>query len=119
MSKQSPRVATLRVSVLCFLYLATNVAQAAALPNQADDSKLKEHLAALSHSDMNVRLKAVMALAELGPKAEPAVPGLIAAMQVNNEDLRLNAAIALGKIGKAAVTPLTKILQTKDADARY
>ena len=42
-----------------------------------------------------VRLAAVQVLADRGPKAADAVPGLVAVMHSLNEDLRLNAAVAL------------------------
>src|SRR5437016_3756494 len=51
------------------------------------------------------RVQAAMSLADFGAQAEDAVPALIDALQAKDEDLRLNAAIALGKIGKAAVAP--------------
>jgi HEAT repeat protein len=62
---------------------------------------------------------AAMELAEMGARAEPAVPRLINALQNHDEDLRLNAALALGKIGKGSVASLTPLLSSKDSNVRY
>ena len=63
------------------------------------DTPLEALLKALEGGDDKARLQATMALADLGPKAEPAIGRLVAALQSKNEDLRLQAAIVLGKIG--------------------
>lgn len=73
----------------------------------------------LKSEDDGTRLQAVIQLAEFGEFAEGAVPGLIEALQTKDEDLRLNAAIALGKIGKPAVEPLGELLGSKDDDTRF
>ncbi len=65
------------------------------------------------------RLQAIKSLADLGPKASPAVPKLFKFFSESDEDLRLNAAIALGRIGKASVKTLTKGLSSDDADVRF
>jgi len=62
---------------------------------------------------------AAMALADLGRRAEPAVPALIKALHSNDEALRLNAALALGKIGRPAVQPLLPLLGSPDTQLRY
>lgn len=80
---------------------------AAALKNV----KQKDHV--------DLRIQALMDLADFGPRAAPAMPDLLDALQTNNEDLRLNAAIVLGKIGKEAVAPVAKLLTVKDADTRF
>jgi HEAT repeat protein len=80
---------------------------------------LQKVLANLKSKDDNVKLDAMMQIVDFGPKAEAAVPDLIAALQSSNEDFRLNSAIALGRIGKAAVPALAKLLPGKDADIRY
>lgn len=73
----------------------------------------------LESNDPATLLTAVTALGELGPDAAKAVPGLIRALGFKNEDVRLNAAIALGRVGKAAVDDLTKSLASDDADVRF
>src|SRR2546428_791983 len=61
------------------------------------------------------KLKAIEALDALGDKASDAAPALIDLFAQSNEDVRLAAAMALGKIGPAAVEPLTTVLEAKYA----
>jgi HEAT repeat protein len=65
------------------------------------------------------RIDAIMGLADFGPKAAPALPDLIEALQDKNEDLRLNAAIALGKIGSPAIEEVAKLLKSTDDATRF
>src|SRR4051812_20475442 len=81
-------------------------ASAAADAPGGGGKKVESLITDLKSTDNAVRLAAVTALAAQGPKAEAAVPGLVEVLRANNEDLRLNAAIALGKVGKAAVPAL-------------
>src|SRR5262245_60193508 len=81
--------------------------------------QLQSHLRALAGTDAKAKLAAVEALAGYGARAEPAVPGLIRALAVKDEYLRLNAAITLGKVGKAAAAPLAELLSDRDNDVRY
>ena len=69
--------------------------------------------------DAAARIQAITDLAEFGPKAEPAIADLIDALQTKNEDMRLNAAITLSKIGKPAVAPVAKLLTSDDSDAKF
>lgn len=66
-----------------------------------------------------LRLQATIDLAEFGPLASKAVPALMDALLTNDEDLRLNSAIALGRIGKPAVAALSEALASKDDDTRF
>src|SRR5262245_23596156 len=101
---------------LLALLFAANPLTAAAGKQKPE---LDKFLAALKSKDPAARLQAVVALADLGPAAAPAVPPLLELLRDKNEDLRLNAALALGKVGKPAVAPLTEALQDPDADARF
>jgi HEAT repeat protein len=65
------------------------------------------------------QLQAIAQLDALGEKAAEAAPALVAVLQSKSEDVRLQATMALGKIGKAAVGPLSKALEAKDADVRF
>src|SRR2546423_1686501 len=104
-----------RLTVLAFLAL-TNPPIAQDQPENADvDALVKD----LDSADRETRLNAINALAEIGPDAKKAVPGLIKILHVKDEELRLNAALALGKMGKDAVAPLAKLLGDKDLDTRY
>lgn len=77
----------------------------AVIPRQGDD-KLDKLINELGSKDENTRIAAVTALQDLGPKAAAAAPALAVALADKNEDVRFNAALALGKIGKAAVPAL-------------
>src|SRR5262245_58369601 len=80
---------------------------------------LKTLLKELDSEDAQARLEAITGLAEFGPDAAPAVPKLVKAIRESDEDVRLNAAITLGKIGKAAVAPLLELLGSQDEDTRF
>ena len=69
--------------------------------------------------DVNARIQAIMDLADYGVKAEPALVDLLDALQTKNEDLRLNAAITLSKIGQPAVKPVAKLLDSDDKDTKF
>ncbi len=75
---------------------------------------------ALKRGKQEEREVAVMALAEIGPNAEAAVPALIDAMS-GTTDLSMVARLALGRIGpraSAAVPILLSDLQSQDPDVR-
>src|SRR3954471_22810141 len=54
------------------------------------------------------KLSAIAELEGLGDKAAEAAPALVGVFTSKNEDVRLGAALALGKIGAPAVESLTK-----------
>src|SRR5262249_28182326 len=64
------------------------------------------------------QLSAIAELEALGEKAADAAPALVEVFHSKSEDVRLGAALALGKIGKAAVEPLTKGYKAGDPDIR-
>lgn len=84
----------------------------------------KEAVPALSKAlvedeDAMVRQQAAEALRDIGPAAKEAVPALIQALKDENEDVRMYAAIALGKIGDArAVETLFQALKDENKDVR-
>ena len=65
------------------------------------------------------RLAAIIALAEHGPKASAAIPDLLDALRGTDEDQRLNASLALSKIGKAAVPEVAKLLSDGRTETRF
>lgn len=74
---------------------------------------------ALRDEKVDVRNRAALALAEIGPTGREAVPSLISLLKDNNEDraVRLNTIRALGKIGseaKAAIPFLTELKENQD-----
>ncbi len=111
----------MRTHALLSLTLLIGAAAAPAQAQKADPEKtLAEALKnAKQTSDVNVRIQAIMELADFGAKAEPALSDLLDALAAKNEDLRLNASIALAKIGKPAIAPVSKLLTDDDADLRF
>jgi HEAT repeat protein len=65
------------------------------------------------------RLAAIIALADHGPKGAPAIPDLLDALRGADEDQRLNAALTLSKIGKAAVPEVAKLLGDAKNETRF
>jgi HEAT repeat protein len=103
-----------------FVFLATAMcllACAHVTASQAQRS-LAEMVADLKKGDAD-RLRAIAELDSLGTKAAEAAPALVGMFAIKNEDVRLAAAIALGKIGKAAIDPLEKAASADDADVRF
>lgn len=76
-----------------------------------------------SSAPANVRgqLKAMLqGWDELDPSARRAkLPELVGALRVDDEDVRLGACLALGKIGKDAVPELIPLLDDSDPNVRY
>src|SRR5262245_59803744 len=84
-----------------------------------DKEKLEALLKDLKSKDVETRYEAIMALAEFGPDANAAVPELVRALQEPSEDLRVAAALTLGKIGKGAVKSVAELLTHKDTEVRF
>jgi HEAT repeat protein len=82
------------------------------------EKTVPELIAELKDPQKN-KVDAVVALGELKAKAAPAVPELIKLFHDKDEFLRLQVALALGKIGAPAVAPLTKAVADKDAGVRF
>jgi HEAT repeat protein len=77
---------------------------------------LPEMRTALKDADGEVRAKAATAIGNLGAKAEPAIPELIAQLQADSfKEARETAARALGRIGKAVPTNRTALKPLKKA----
>lgn len=73
----------------------------------------------LKSKSANARMRAMTALAELGPKAAPAVDALASFLPGIKEDERVFAAIALGKIGKASIPAAVNLLGHEDETTRF
>src|SRR5437764_10610913 len=87
------------------------------IPTAGQDKKPKaiaDLLKQLRDKEPEVRVAAVEAIARLDPKV--AVPELIGILTMPDEELRLHAALALGSLGKPAVTQVAKALVHEDVD---
>jgi hypothetical protein len=80
------------------------------------EPRVRKALADLQSPNAKTRVAAVRAVAELGERAKDAAPTL--AGLLSDTDCQKDAANALGRIGKAAVPHLLKVLEGKDAVAR-
>src|SRR5262245_17602646 len=103
-SFHSTRIAAMHRFAIVLMLLGLTLPLAAQQPSVAD------LVAQLKKSDAE-KLKALEAIDALGPKASDATPALIELLSYKNEDVRLAATMALGKIGAPAVAPLDKVLQ--------
>src|SRR5262245_43363931 len=65
------------------------------------------------------QLAALKIYADRGPSENPPVAIFIGLLKSPSEDVRLHAALVLGKAGKAAVPALVAALPDKDEDVRY
>jgi HEAT repeats len=72
---------------------------------------VSDWIATLKNPYPGIRANAAAALGHLGPQAKNATPALMEALQDEEAEVRLQAALALAAIGKTAVQPLTKALQ--------
>jgi HEAT repeat protein len=78
---------------------------------RAGDSKEIDALRDDLESDRaNTRFQALVRIQDLGPKAAAATPELVELLSHEHEPTRLEAAVALSKVGKAAVPHLKKLL---------
>ena len=87
-------------------------------PLYADGAEVGSLIADLKKGDAE-KVSAAEKLEAMGPKAAEATSALVGLFSTKNEDVRLHAALALGKIGKAAIEPLTAALGDSDADVRF
>ena len=104
----------------CFWSLCLCASVVCLLPSSAGaQDKVDALLTQLRTGNATAKVTAAIKLAELGPEAAAAAPELVKALQTKNEDVRLNAALALGKIGKAAVPEISKVLTNENVDVRF
>ena len=102
-----------RIVLFCTLLSAVLISRAeAGQPKRS----VAELITELKKGD-DIKLKAIAELEALGDKAGEAVPALIDLLFAKNEDVRLHVVMAMAKIGKPAVDPLTKALAAHYPDA--
>lgn len=83
------------------------------------DAGVKMEIERLYSSSSSKRENGAHNLGIIGKEAAPAVPFLIDMLKDKNEDVRVNVAIALGKIGDPrAVEPLIIVLKDEDEEVR-
>jgi len=73
----------------------------------------------LKSKKAETRGAALNALAELGPKAAPAIPVVVDFLTGFDEEERILATFALGSIGKASLPAVDKLLDHQDETTRY
>ncbi|MDF1663905.1 MAG: HEAT repeat domain-containing protein [Planctomycetota bacterium] len=81
---------------------------------------LEQWIEALKDKDVGVRMNSILAIGEIGPKAEKAVPKLIEALKDKDKLVRGNVTWALGKIGPKAgtISALIEALEDKEWSVR-
>src|SRR5205823_12631628 len=72
----------------------------------------------LKDPDVARRLEAAEAIGEIGPRAGPAIPALIAALADPDDFVRLRVSSALDRIGKPAFPALVAALKVENVPAR-
>ncbi|MBM4068523.1 MAG: HEAT repeat domain-containing protein [Planctomycetes bacterium] len=107
-------LSTLLVATLLLAWLF----QAGKLQAQAGTRSVQDLIADLDKGEKE-KLKALQDLEALGVKAADAAVAVVGTLATKNEDVRLQAAMTAGKIGAAAVKPLSKALESKDVDQRF
>jgi HEAT repeat protein len=95
-------------NVLFAIVLGLGILQPYSQAGQAKRS-IADIVADLKKADKE-KFKAIEELEALGEKAGQAVPALLELLPAKNEDVRLHVAMAMAKIGKPAVAPLSKAL---------
>jgi HEAT repeat protein len=94
---------------------------AEATQRKITDDVVKALGEALDKSDEDVRTRATMCAAELGPMAKDTIPQLVTLLKDNTVFVRAGAASALGEMGsdaKNAMAPLEELLKDKDPRVR-
>ncbi|MFO0968245.1 MAG: HEAT repeat domain-containing protein [Gemmataceae bacterium] len=101
-----------RLLTLCFLLIGTRA-------DAGEKADLKSLIDGLKASKEESRLDALRALAELGPRAAPALEAVLALFDDASVDVRFVSAEAAGRMGKASVSRLAKLLAAKSGEVRY
>jgi HEAT repeat protein len=78
----------------------------AQIPNTNVDSYIQE----LKSADAITRQKAILGLAQMGQKAQAAIPNLLQALQDSDQGVRVNAAIVIGDVSKTATPAVVAAL---------
>jgi hypothetical protein len=101
-----------------FIVLACLLASFLEASAQAPD-QVAELLTQLKSKKADARTAALTTLADLGPKAAPAIPDLAGFLPGFDEQERVLATLALGKIGKASLPAVEKLLDHDDETTRF
>src|SRR5437762_1315738 len=106
------------LALLCVLCSAGRPAKGADEEPVSAGKPLSAWMAQLKNANLARRLEATEAIAELGPKAQKAVPALIEALKDSDEYVRLRVSSALTQVGKPAAPALVEALKQKDTNVR-
>ncbi len=104
--------------LLCLVGCALAALLGATAGQPETDPKVAGLIADLKNPQKN-KAETAQALGDLKEKAAPAVPALVKLFEDKDEYVRLQAALALGKIGKPAVAPLTKAVGDTESGVRF
>lgn len=77
-----------------------------------------EWTALVNSTNSDARIEAISALGDLGGKAKTSLPEMIALLKDNAQDVRFFAAMALGRVGAAAVPGVTMLLHDTSPTVR-
>lgn len=119
MNKALPFVVLLTAFLGLAAYLGYMLWSETKSPDLPADPAVADLVAGLKNWNAKDRLAAVERLGDLGPAAAEAAPHLVHVLRTGDVDLRLNATLALGRLGKSAVPHLVQSLKDSNSDVRY
>jgi hypothetical protein len=88
-------------------------------PDYPSDPAVYDLVVGLKSWEGDQRVSAAERLVDMGPAAAEAAPHLVHALRTGDEDLRVNATLALGRMGKAIVPDLVKGMNDSSSDVRF
>src|SRR2546430_6636562 len=118
LSIQRKQGLTMNLKLTWFLVLLSLLTVSVAHGRGQIDPHVSDLIKNLKHPEAAVRSEAAQSLAQMGPKAKPALRALLGALKDQDEDVRAKARGALGKIGPSIVIVLTDLLGDSDWKVR-
>lgn len=96
--------------------LATTVACLVAASGYAAQNDLATRLGSSNRTE---QLAALQSAIDLGAKAEPFVSSIVPLLETKDEEVRLYASMALGRIGARAIDPTVALLKSPNEGTRF